>query len=348
MPAAAPAGPPPSRLVRWCLGLAGLLALALIGVVVNYLAHGGTEELNPVAEAAEKTGTLPGGRLKLEVTYAVAGSSRSVSGTGGGVFDARSSRARVTLTEPGADGSPLRVQSVGDNRKIFIRSRVLAAELPAGKQWLGMEPLLGHDPSAAFGASGGAEGSLDMLKAVGGEVEKVGEETLRGGPTTRYKARLELSKAAQLLSEDGEAALAHEYSQFAEKVPAPIPVEVWIDETGLVRRFRMVEPLPSESGPTVTMDMRMEFFDFAAHPGIAFPPAGQVLDYTPVLRAELGMTNGGNVGSLEPPRALTLSRLPISAAAPTASAGPPWPRVATSSRRDAGSSPNSALSAVRR
>ena len=85
-------------------------------------------------------------------------------------------------------------------------------------------------------------------------------------------------------------------------MPDSIPVEVWIDGNGLARLIRMVQPLPTVSGgPTVTMDMRMEFFDFGARPKVTMPPRSRVLDYTPVLRAELGLEDGHGLGPLSPP-----------------------------------------------
>jgi hypothetical protein len=54
---------------KWCLRLAGLLAVLLIAVVVNYVAHGGTEGLNPVAEAAERTANMAGAKIAIEVKY---------------------------------------------------------------------------------------------------------------------------------------------------------------------------------------------------------------------------------------------------------------------------------------
>jgi hypothetical protein len=78
-----------------------------------------------------------------------------------------------------------------------------------------------------------------------------------------------------------------------------MPVEVWIGVGGLVRRERLTERMPTE-GHTLELDMDIEFFDFTPHPDIALPPQTEVLDYTPVLRAELGMMDGTSLGSLEP------------------------------------------------
>lgn len=291
--------PRSTRLLR----LAGFLSVLLIAVVVNYLLHGGAAELNPVAQAAQRTAATPGARLRMAITYKVEGSSTTLRGTGTGSLNTSSGRSRMDFTMPIPGQPTLTMEAVGDSRHVYLHSSVLSPELPAGKEWLGMEPLLGHDPEQALGNGGNAKGTLEMLKAVGGNVDELDHQIVGGHQTTRYKATIDLSRAAKIFSEHGETDLASEYEQIVEKLPDPsIPVEVWIDEHGLARLIRMVQKLPTVSGgPTVTMDMRMEFFDFGAHPKVKLPPSSKVFDFTPVLRAELGLANGHNVVPLQPP-----------------------------------------------
>lgn len=287
---------------RRLLQLAGLLSLLLIAVVVNYLLHDGSEVLNPIAEAAQRTAAQPGARLKIEVTYSAEGSSKSIVGTGDGDYDARSGRADTQLTMSIPGGGSFWIEALGDERTVYTRSSALESVLPPGKLWLGMEPLLGHDPQNALGSGPGAQSMLEELKAVGGEVEELDHQIVRGHRTTRYKSTIDLSHVADLLGEGGDATLAREYEVLAERVPDSIPVEVWIDENGLARLIRMVQQLPTvPGGPTITTDTRMEFFDFGHRSKIPFPPKRKVLDYTPVLRAEFGLQDGTSLGLLSPP-----------------------------------------------
>lgn len=165
-----------------------------------------------------------------------------------------------------------------------------------------MQPLLGHSPETAFATSGGAESTIEMLSAVGGDVRREDRQTVRGHMTTRYKATIDLGRMSAILKENGEDELAHEYEQLASKMPASVPVEAWIDAAGVARRIRIVQELPTGvDGITVTADMRMEIFDFAPQPKIALPPRHAVFDVTPLLRSELGLLNGAGYAKLTRP-----------------------------------------------
>lgn len=281
---------PADRLPRRLLLFAGVLSVALIAVFVNYLLHGGADELNPVAEAAERTAAMPGARLKMEMTYKSDESSKTVVTSGTGVFNARTGRSRGYFGVAVPGRAPVSMMAVGDQRVSYVRSSTLASKLPPGKEWMGVEPLLGHSPEEAFGTGTGAEGELEMLKATGGGVEDLGHQVVRGHRTTLYKGSVDLSNAVDLLTERGEAALAKEYEAVAEKTSGPPAVEVWVDEHGLAREIDVVQKIqPAPDAPTITAETRIEFFDFGIRPKIELPPKDRVYDYTPVMREKLGL-----------------------------------------------------------
>lgn len=280
------------QLTNRLLWLAGLLGVLLIAVVVNSLLHGDEGGLNPIAQAAERTGHLAGGKLAMEVTYSAPSLATPVTGHGSGSFNARSGRSQVELSIQAPGGATETITSVGDERTVFIRSPKISAGLPNGRTWLGVQPLLGHDPQTAFSSGGGAKSTIEMLAAVGDDVHRVDQQDVRGHPTTRYQGSIDLSRVSEILAEHGEAELAQEYEALASEMPDSIPVEVWIDRQGLARRIDMVEELPVTDEVTVTTEMKMEFFDLGAEPKIDLPSADEVFDATPALRAELGIEEG--------------------------------------------------------
>jgi hypothetical protein len=290
--------PPYGPLQRRLLGIAGALAVLMIGLIVFHALHTGSTGLNAVAEAAERTAQQPGAKLAMEVTYTVEGlpdgATKTIVANGNGSYNARTSRSQATLTVPVPGKSPVTIESVGDDRQVFMHSTMFAGELPGGKEWIGMEPLMGASSESALGSSGGAKSQLDMMRAVEDNVEKLDQQTVRGHLTTRYKGDVSLSREAQILGENGQPEAAQALEAAAEKLDGPVEVEAWIDERGLTRQVRVVEKLGVDGGPTVTVDARMQLFAFGSHPKIEFPPQSQVYDYTPKLRAELGLTGSSS------------------------------------------------------
>jgi hypothetical protein len=287
---------PYGPLQRRLLALAGLLSVLLIAVIAFHALHTGSTGLNAVAEAAQRTARQPGAKLAMEVTYKAEGlpdgSTRSIVGNGYGAYNARTGRTQFSLTVPLPGKAPVTVETIGDDHQVFVRSPMYSAEVPEGKEWIGMEPLLGAASQSAFGSSGGAKSDLDVLQAVDGGVQKLDQQTVRGHLTTRYKASVDLSREAQLLEEDGETEAARVVGVGAEQLTGPVEVEAWIDGHGLTRQIRMVEQIATGEGPTITVDMRMQLYAFGSHPKIQFPPKADVYDYTPKLREELGLSRG--------------------------------------------------------
>jgi hypothetical protein len=289
---------PGERLANRLLWLAGLLSVLLIAVVVNAVLHGGSGGLDPVAAAAERTAAMPGARMALDVVYHVEGESGAIEGHGGGAYNARTGHSAAYLTLP-ISTEPMTVHSIADEQDVYYRAPTLNPALPPGKKWMQIELLLGHLTVTGFSANGGAGSTIDALKAVGGNPEQLGRETVRGHSTTRYRDTIEFSREAQVVREGGAEALARQLERLAEKVPGEIPIEAWIDDRGLARKIRIVEPLPEAAGGRVlTMDMTIELFDFGVEPKIDLPAPDTVLDYTPVARAELQMLTGESNASL--------------------------------------------------
>jgi hypothetical protein len=223
---------------KWCLRLAGLLAVLLIAVVVNYVAHGGTEGLNPVAEAAERTANMAGAKIAIEVKYSSSSSPMALVGNGSGVFDAHTGRTDVNISLPVPSGPPVFAEVVSTPQTVFVRGSGLEGELPPGKRWLEVEPLLAASEQTAFASNDSAQGTLEALGTVG-SVDREDRQIVRGDLTTRYKSEIDPAKVVDVLKEKGDADLARAYEILAEKTPLGMGVEVWVDGKGLVRQITM-------------------------------------------------------------------------------------------------------------
>lgn len=289
-------------LSRRLLTLAALLSVLLIGLVADWALKSDGNPFNPIAAAAVRTQTAPGGRFSIEVIYSSAAMPQPIVAHGSGAYDSQTGRSRATLDVPSPTGVQ-KIEAVADQRSFYMRSDAISAGLPPGRPWLGVQPWLGRSESAALVSNESATSQLEMMRAVASDVESVGEEPVDGAPAHRYRGTIELAHYAGLLRDEGKAASAREYGRLAKLMPAPIEVEVWVDDdTGMARRLREVMTMPTEAGhPPLKMDMRMDLFGFGAAPGVKLPAAGEVFDSTPLERAELDLLNGESAAGLIDP-----------------------------------------------
>jgi hypothetical protein len=296
-------------LTRRLVHLAAGLSVLLIAVVANSLLHSDENPFNPIAQAAERTARFPGARSRIEAIYTSPGSSRSVSATGTGVYNAQTGRSRAVLWLATPQLGTVEMRSVADRRTSFMRSSLFAGELPPGRRWLAVQPLLGRRDETALAASGGAIEQLSVLRSVGDGVDSLGYEKVDGVRTSRYRATISLGSVADTEEKQGDGVLAEEYRRLDELTGAPIEAEVWIDGRGILRRTRTVTQLPAAPGqPAITMDLRIDLHDFGVKPKISLPPRHQVFDATPIARAQLHMLDGRSLARLiRPPSAPPLA-----------------------------------------
>jgi hypothetical protein len=271
------------------------LSLLLLLVVANSFLNNAESplQLNPIAAAAERTQNQPGARTSLKAIYTSAALPHPLVGHGGGAYNSGTGRTRATISVNGVDGKRVTVETIGDGTSIYLRGNAIESELPPGKEWLQLQPLLGHNESEAMLGGGDADSSLQMLGVVSGNVGELGREKVRGVATRRYRAVVEFSDYADALREEGKDEIADQYDKYAAISTSSPTVEAWVDGKGILRRCRMVMAIPTQPGqPTLTMDMRMEFFDFGARPRIALPDPARVYDATPLLEAQLDAAAG--------------------------------------------------------
>lgn len=265
-----------------------ILSLLLILVVINSFVNGGEASLNPLAAAAERTQEQPGGRFTMSATYSSSALPQPAVAHGRGAYNSETGLSQATLTVTSAKTGRATIESVGDSTSFYVRGSEISANLPGGKEWMKIEPFLGHSQEEAMLSGAGADSSLDVLSSAGGEVTRLGHEKVRGVTTERYRAEISLDDYADLLREEGKDEIADQYEKYDTLLTTPPLVEGWVDTAGVLRRMRMVMAMPAAPGqPTVTMDMRMELFDLGARPEIVLPDDSRVFDATPFLREQL-------------------------------------------------------------
>ncbi len=239
--------------------------------------------LNAIAAAAEKTQEQPGGRATMRMEITAPDPSESLTMTGQAVFDDEAERSEMLMSfrEP-ESGDPVETRMVMDGSVMYMSSSVLG-DLPGDSRWMSLDLAAVSGVDFSVPTESDPKSELEALEATTG-VRKLGKETVRGVPTTRYGGVLSASDQAASLREKG----ADDSASRVEEEGTPARVEVWIDAKGLTRRVRIVSTDPGEGGATgTTADLRMDFLDFGLVPEIEVPVADEVFDATSMAEDEL-------------------------------------------------------------
>lgn len=182
--------------------------------------------------------------------------------TGEGFVDFAQDRSVLILPEAPerADGTPqpAEIRWIGD--EVFVR----AGGTGADGVWTRIELRQG---GGLHQFAGDPILALLLLRGVTDDLEVVDETVVRDVPVTHYRAGVDARLAADQSTSEGRAALA----MLATALPEPpvLPVEVWIDEAGRVRRLSYSVELPGR-----TFDTTVEFFDFGDEATVETPATG--------------------------------------------------------------------------
>ena len=176
--------------------------------------------------------------------------------------------------------------------------RKVHSQMPSyNKPWLKIDQNALYKKS--YGASlsqmqsntqNGSANQLEYLKGVGGPVEKVGQQKVRGVLTTHYRATVDLDKAA----DDQSRKVKQAYGKIQDRLGVgKVPTEVWIDHDKRIRRLKMTFPSPDTPKPsgglTSTgagtnrsgrMVLTEDYYDFGVPANVERPPADQTIDFT--------------------------------------------------------------------
>ena len=120
---------------------------------------------------------------------------------------------------------------------------------------------------------------MQMLKAVGGDVKKVGEEEVRGVDTTHYSATVDFDKFPAAVPASERAAVKKSIDNLVKLTgQRRIPVDVWVDDDKVVRRVGQTMKTKVPGAGSMQMKMIIEYYDFGTKVDVKAPPADQVQD----------------------------------------------------------------------
>ena len=260
--------------------------------------------LEELARSASTSAQARSGRFSFSMAMTLPGAEEQFAFTGQGAFDAASGRASFSmdmssfarllggfvagLAGPNAkdvpdfdDPSGWQVDAVQAGTVSYVRFPAVADRLPAGKSWIrtdGKANVQGFDLDQF--ATSDPRTLLDVLKAASAEIETLGSEELHGVGTTHYRATIdprEYAKAAPMERREELFSLVEQMG--AQSGLATVPVDVWLDSEGLVRKLSLEISAPQPgSSESSTASIAFELWDYGEDVEIALPPTSQVID----------------------------------------------------------------------
>lgn len=229
--------------------------LLLLAATLVLAGCGGLSASQVLSAAQERTAEFE------TLRFVVEGSSDEYRFAGRGAVDNRARRSQLSVDLSGQGKAELLL----DGSVLYVRVDGLRHAPPLPTPWVSADletlgAMLGdHLCKLIEWAEDGPSRILEQLRAVG-EVEELGRERVRGVETTRYRALVRPAGPAE---------------------DSAVPVDVWIDGDGLVRRLRA-----AHGAHDVTVSV--ELFDFGADVAIEPPAPEQVTALDELLGGSRG------------------------------------------------------------
>jgi hypothetical protein len=234
---------------------------------------------------------------KVDFTTTVSGmpDGTSIDMSGQGVVDFENQNAAMNMLTPMGEIEMRQLGTV-----VYQRwPEAMQAQLPGQRPWIVMDldKMMHEQFGATFSEIQGnaptdPSQQLAHLQGVSDSVEELGEEEVRGEPTTHYHATVDLEKAA---AEQG-GQTQQLYDQLEQQLgTTSLPMDVWLDGHNRVRRMEMSMPPPTppnqssqqaaNSSGEPQMRMVYEYYDFGTPVNVQAPPSDQTTDIAELMAA---------------------------------------------------------------
>jgi hypothetical protein len=250
-------------------------------------AAGETADPALLAEAAGETAAARSARVATSVLVRSPEQGQTrFSGEGAFDFERRRGTMTLQLLEGEERGFG------GESEAIFVDTsvyyRLPPGALPGGQRWIRLDLQNVADATGidfgplVQGSQADPSQYLLWLGAIGPGVTRISEEEIRGVPTTRYRAVVDLGLLEGRAPPGKEAEWSAYVQALRERLGLDfIPAEVWVDGDGLIRRLYHEHGFgPDGTSATVTT----ELFDFGVAVNAQAPPPGQVAARNDLIR----------------------------------------------------------------
>jgi hypothetical protein len=229
-----------------------------------------------VQEASAKTMAAGSANFALASSAAVGDNAVVLKAEGAYDFAAKSGVATFDVPTADGQGTAGRIEQriIGDS--MFL-------SLPAAPEVFYQLPVA-DVAGTALGASADPTAALQALVGAG-VVEEVGEEEVRGVPTTRYQGTYDVRDALAVAQGPAKAILE---TALAGSQLVLVPFDAYLDSEGRLVKYQQRVELPAgpeTGGQVVTSVLTLELFDFGAPVSVVPPPPEAVKPGGPLLDA---------------------------------------------------------------
>ena len=249
------------------------VALPIV-LTVAMLAPAAAQAGNPVLSAAKRSSTARSTKLLIQMATTIPGTARTAL-SGSGATSGRSVRLSFTTAVAGR-AVPMDAIGLIENGAfvMYMRSPVLAAQLPEGKSWVRIDlQAQGANVGLDFGSLIGQSETLAPLAHGLVSTTRIARERVAGSSTTHYRAVVDLRRAARAVPAYGKQLASVERATGVRL--GRVTQDVWVGNDGRIRRLRSSTPT-SAQGVRGTTVQTITFLSYDVPVSIAAPPAAQV------------------------------------------------------------------------
>lgn len=229
---------------------------------------------DPVVAATKRTAAAKSATFQLTVSSKLPGQGQTTL-TGTGVQ--RGANVKMTMRTR-AGGVAVRMDALLLKEHgayvMYLRSPLFRGQLPPGKSWIRLDlakqaAKLGLDFSSLMSVSQ----TLAPLESGIVSTKRIGREVVAGRTTTRYRAIIDIRRAARAVPAYGKQVATLERMTGVRL--GRILYDVWVGSDGRIRRMRSAMPT-TVGGVRATSVQTITFLAFDTRVTIAAPPRGEV------------------------------------------------------------------------
>jgi len=280
---------PRRRLVSGVAALVVVAAVASGAVVLT----GGKSAQAAVVDSVNST--MADRTAHVDMNLAVDTPSGTVTGTGTGDIDFTQNAMQLQLAV-GVAGQNIDMQAVYVAGSVYEQIPGIDQLIP-GKSWISLDlsslqSAVGSQGTSAFGTGDNPTALLRLLAQQGNNVVALGPSTVDGTSVQGYEVTLD---PAAVKGELAHAKLPSWMTAALSEVDTPTTtLKVFVDGSGLLRRFSLGLDETVASAGKVAVDESLDFSRYGAPVSVSAPPADQVASFEQFLQEAQAAGDGSS------------------------------------------------------